>query len=985
MSGRKLVSLGSLLVLCIALSCLGQGTGTIRYEVWEGIGGTRVEDLTDNANFPDNPSFDDELTLFEAPIDIGDNFGGRIYGWLHPDTSGDYTFWISADDFAKLYLSTTDSVDDAMLIANVDGWTSSRQWDKYDSQTSAPVTLTAGQAYYIEALYKEGGGGDNLAVAWALSPDMNDLVVIDGAFLSPAPRQASLLKARNVGPADGAVDVMPDITLEWTPGPTAITNNVYLSMDATIDAADLIAETADASVAVALDLDTTYYWRVDAVDADAVHEGPVWTFTVIAIEAHFPVPADGATLQAINAQLIWVAGLDALVHDVFFSTDMALVEARDPSVQIGRFLSEPTVDPGLLENDTTYYWVVDEKDPTFSTNPGHLWSFSTIGNIPITDESLLAWYTFDGTESGVVLDQSGHGNSGIIMGENIVVVDDSLMGQVLSLPGGDNQFVDCGAVGLSGNDPTTSACFAKADNTSIPDWTLIFGFTGTVDGGGGSGSHFNIGSLGGPGGVGAHVWGWEETIFSDEEALEWHHYAMTYDGTTIAYYGDGVLTDTEPEDVKSNVRDLSTRGDRVHIGSRVTQSSSFPGDVADCRVYNRVLTEVEITQLALRIADVTGPNDVVVGVPDEAREGSVAGWPGGEHPALAIDDDVLTKYLHFKGEVEPTGFRVAPDMGATVVMGLTFTTANDATERDPVTYELSGSNGSIDGPYELIASGEILDFAQDAAWPRRTMNATPISFENTAEYTYYQLMFPTVRDAGGANSMQIAEVELLGRPIDPVLLYEDFEGLALGPNVDEALAGDQVWTDTPPEGWAVDESGVPGIGDPATDGVTEWAGWAFADKAWWSETAGDQRRSEFELASGTVAVADPDEWDDAPHDDSAAGGWYKTFLRTPEINIAARAPGSLWLIFDSSWRPEFDSNYHQTANVTVSYDGGTPIEVLLWESDEASASYKPPATNETVVVDLQNPAGAQSLVLTFGLFDAGNDWWWAIDNVEVTE
>ena len=328
---------------------------------------------------------------------------------------------------------------------------------------------------------------------------------------------------------------------------------------------------------------------------------------------------------------------------------------------------------------------------------------------------------------------------------------------------------------------------------------------------------------------------------------------------------------------------------------------------------------------------------------------------------------------------------LAPDMGATVVMGLTFTTANDATERDPVTYELSGSNGSIDGPYELIASGEILDFAQDAAWPRRTMNATPISFENTAEYTYYQLMFPTVRDAGGANSMQIAEVELLGRPIDPVLLYEDFEGLALGPNVDEALAGDQVWTDTPPEGWAVDESGVPGIGDPATDGVTEWAGWAFADKAWWSETAGDQRRSEFELASGTVAVADPDEWDDAPHDDSAAGGWYKTFLRTPEINIAARAPGSLWLIFDSSWRPEFDSNYHQTANVTVSYDGGTPVEVLLWESDEASASYKPPATNETVVVDLQNPAGAQSLVLTFGLFDAGNDWWWAIDNVEVTE
>ena len=165
--------------------------------------------------------------------------------------------------------------------------------------------------------------------------------------------------------------------------------------------------------------------------------------------------------------------------------------------------------------------------------------------------------------------------------------------------------------------------------------------------------------------------------------------------------------------------------------------------------------------------------------------------------------------------------------------------------------------------------------------------------------------------------------------------------------------------------------------------MTEWAGWAFADKAWWVETAGDQDRGLFELGSGTVAVADPDEWDDDPHDDSAAGGWYKTFLRSPEIDIRNREAGSLQLMFDSSWRPEFDSNYHQTANITASYDGAAPVELLLWESDSGSANFKPYADNETVVVDLQNPAGAKSLVLTFGMFDAGNDWWWAIDNVEV--
>ncbi len=160
--------------------------------------------------------------------------------------------------------------------------------------------------------------------------------------------------------------------------------------------------------------------------------------------------------------------------------------------------------------------------------------------------------------------------------------------------------------------------------------------------------------------------------------------------------------------------------------------------------------------------DVTAPGDVVKGVPDEARDGKVAGWPDGEYPGLAVDDDVSTKFLHFAGEVSPTGFVVEPASGPSVVTGLTLTTANDGFKRDPATFELSGSNDSIDGPYTLIAAGDIVDFAGADAWPRFTKNATPISFENDVAYKYYQVMFPTVRDPGSTDSMQIAEVELLG-------------------------------------------------------------------------------------------------------------------------------------------------------------------------------------------------------------------------------
>lgn len=213
------------------------------------------------------------------------------------------------------------------------------------------------------------------------------------------------------------------------------------------------------------------------------------------------------------------------------------------------------------------------------------------------------------------------------------------------------------------------------------------------------------------------------------------------------------------------------------------------------------------------------------------------------------------------------------------------------------------------------------------------------------------------------------------------LFFEDFESVILGPNVDETFVPEpNAWTGTPPGGWSVDNSGVPGFGTP-DDGVTEWAGWSFADKEWWVAVAGDQRRSEFVRGTGVVAIADSDEWDDLPHADSAANGWFDTFMTTPSIAVVAGT--TLAISFDSSWRPEFDDNYHQTANVVASFDVGAPLEVLLWESDPTSPDFKDAVPDEEVDLDIPVPAGATEVVLTFGFFDAGNDWWWAIDNIGV--
>ena len=410
----------------------------------------------------------------------------------------------------------------------------------------------------------------------------------------------------------------------------------------------------------------------------------------------------------------------------------------------------------------------------------------------------------------------------------------------------------------------------------------------------------------------------------------------------------------------------------------------FDGEIYGVAIYDAALPAGQIrvnadTFFQKDPYDITALGDVVQGVPNDGD------WPGAETPDLAIDDDVATKYLHFKGDFDPnegpTGLQVIPALGPTLVTELTLTTANDVPGRDPIAFELYGANDGIDGTYTLIAAGDIVDFAGEAEWPRFTKNETPITFDNDMAYTTYKLVFTAIRGpvGGSVNSMQIAEVELIGVPAPVVLFAEDFEGLPLGPNVDEDLAGDAVWTKTAPEGWLIDDSGMPGVGDPNADGVTEWAGWSFADKAWWTETAGDQDRSLFTLGSGIVAIADPDEWDDDDH----ADGYFNSFLSTPIIDLAGVDADTVLLQFVSSWRPEFDDYYHQTANITVSFDGGDPLEVLLWESDSNSPNYKPYATNEAVGVGIAIPEGAQNMVVTFGLYDAGNDWWWAIDNVEV--
>ncbi|MCI0540109.1 MAG: lamin tail domain-containing protein, partial [Verrucomicrobiales bacterium] len=72
------------------------------------------------------------------------------------------------DDQSLLYLSTDETPANKQVIASVSSWTSARDWFSEANQQSAAIRLDATKFYYIEAVMKEGTGGDNLAVRWQL-------------------------------------------------------------------------------------------------------------------------------------------------------------------------------------------------------------------------------------------------------------------------------------------------------------------------------------------------------------------------------------------------------------------------------------------------------------------------------------------------------------------------------------------------------------------------------------------------------------------------------------------------------------------------------------------------------------------------------------------------------------------------------------------------------------------------------------------------
>ncbi len=117
------------------------------------------------------PSTTGTISLLQGPANVADGFGSRIRGCVHAPMTGNYTFWISGDESAELWISSTADPADKLLRAFLTAPSAVNQWTLAATQKSLPIAMTGGQGYYIEVVQKENTGSDHVEVGWAKPTD----------------------------------------------------------------------------------------------------------------------------------------------------------------------------------------------------------------------------------------------------------------------------------------------------------------------------------------------------------------------------------------------------------------------------------------------------------------------------------------------------------------------------------------------------------------------------------------------------------------------------------------------------------------------------------------------------------------------------------------------------------------------------------------------------------------------------------------------
>ena len=479
-----------------------------------------------------------------------------------------------------------DGVEDAVWDTNPDG------------------TITAAsQRFYIGA---RSNSGDTAPEAY-FNGRLDDVRFYDIALtaddVSALATPPVSFKAKDPVPADGADMIGEPLVLEWTPAGVATIQNVYLGTSPTLGAADLVSEgqtTSTYEYTSSLQPETTYYWRIDAIGDDGIitYTGNVWSFTTGPTTAYFPDPEDGYLWTPADVVLSWIPGVGSVSNDVYFGTSKDDVAAGTGDTSKGN-QPEAAFDPGVLENDTPYYWRIDAVQADGTIYTGDVWRFRTVPETSEVDPDLVGWWTLNEGQGTIAYDGSLYGNNGTIKGNPQWV--GGIIGGALAFDGA-GDYVDCGnAQSLVIRDSITMTVWFKTPGFTR-DWEAVIAkgdgaYRLSRSATTGNALHMGVN------GTSANYFDGSRTVTDNE----WHLGAGVYDHVAqrATLYVDGLI------DVTTGCSgQIAATNDAFYIGENSGAGSRFFGGlIDDVKLYKRALSQQEIQ--AMMVGDTSKASNPV--------------------------------------------------------------------------------------------------------------------------------------------------------------------------------------------------------------------------------------------------------------------------------------------------------------------------------------------------------------------------------------
>lgn len=133
---------------------------------------------------------DGSIPTIDDDTDYADNTSRRLRGYIVPPKTGNYYFWLAANNTAEFWLSNDAESINVIRRSVVTASTGKKDWNFLDTPavnpTSRPqmtqwLSLVAGQKYYFEVLHNTGTDADDyVALGWC-QDDVGTVVAVTGA------------------------------------------------------------------------------------------------------------------------------------------------------------------------------------------------------------------------------------------------------------------------------------------------------------------------------------------------------------------------------------------------------------------------------------------------------------------------------------------------------------------------------------------------------------------------------------------------------------------------------------------------------------------------------------------------------------------------------------------------------------------------------------------------------------------------------------